>query len=71
MPVVVQNFGGTSVGDPDASGPWPTTLPGRAERGHVVAVVTAMGKTTDDLVRLADTVSPPTGARERHAREHR
>ena len=58
MGLVVQKFGGTSVADPDRI---------RAVADHVVAthnsgnevcvVVSAMGKATDELVRLAHDLS--------------
>ncbi len=48
---------------PTGSGPSPTTSPGPRRAGNqVVAVVSAMGKTTDNLIRLAgevSTVQPP------------
>ena len=58
MALVVQKFGGTSVADADriravADHVARTRRPG----DEVVVVVSAMGKTTDDLLRLADDVS--------------
>ena len=45
--------------------PWPTMWPGPAGPGHdVVVVVSAMGKTTDELVRLAADVSTVQPTRE-------
>jgi aspartate kinase len=65
MSLVVQKFGGTSVADADRI---------RAVADHVarsrrvgddvVVVVSAMGKTTDQLVRLADDVSSVQPTRE-------
>ena len=65
MSLVVQKYGGTSVADTDRM---------RAVAGHiaktrrdgydVVVVVSAMGDTTDDLVRLASQVSPQPPLRE-------
>ncbi len=65
MACLVQKFGGTSVADPDRI---------RAVADHVVrtrragddviVVVSAMGKTTDDLVRLAHDVAERPGGRE-------
>ena len=65
MGLVVQKFGGSSVADPDRI---------RAVAEHVVAtrrggdevvvVVSAMGKTTDDLVRLAHEISASPAERE-------
>src|SRR5580693_4545680 len=50
MPLVVQKFGGTSVGD--------------ADRIRAVADVSAKGKTTDELIHLANTVSRTQPPRE-------
>ena len=58
MPVVVQKFGGTSVGDADRIRAVADHIARTRREGiDVVAVVSAMGKTTDDLIRLADSVS--------------
>jgi aspartate kinase len=58
MPVVVQKFGGTSVGDADRIRAVADHIARtRREGTDVVAVVSAMGKTTDDLIHLADSVS--------------
>ena len=49
---------------PIGSAPWPTTSPAPGAQGSdVVAVVSAMGKTTDDLIRLANSVSATPAAR--------
>ncbi|HWE69949.1 MAG TPA: aspartate kinase, partial [Acidimicrobiales bacterium] len=58
MSLVVQKFGGTSVADSDRIRAVADHV-ARSRRGHddVVVVVSAMGKTTDDLVRLAADVS--------------
>jgi aspartate kinase len=60
MPValVVQKYGGTSVGDADRIRAVADHV-ARTRRGgdDVVVVVSAMGKTTDDLIRLAGEVS--------------
>ncbi len=65
MALLVQKFGGTSVADPDRI---------RAVADHVartwragtdvIVVVSAMGKTTDDLIRLANDVAREPGGRE-------
>lgn len=62
MPIVVQKFGGTSVGDVDRM----KRVADRVARTHrdgnqTVVVVSAMGKTTDDLVSMAARISerPP------------
>ena len=65
MPVVVQKFGGTSVGDADRIRAVADHIARTRRNGtEVVAVVSAMGKTTDDLIRLADTVSSVQPPRE-------
>ncbi len=63
MPLLVQKFGGTSVGDADRIRAVADHVARTRRGGHdVVVVVSAMGKTTDELIRLADdvsTVQPP------------
>ncbi len=58
MALVVQKFGGTSVGDADRIKAVADHVARTRRQGSdVVVVVSAMGKTTDDLLRLADDVS--------------
>ena len=58
-------FGGTSVADPDKIKDVARRLvAARAEGNRVVAVLSAMGDSTDDLVRLAYEVSPQPKPRE-------
>jgi aspartate kinase len=65
MPVVVQKFGGTSVGDADRIRAVADHIARtRREGSDVVAVVSAMGKTTDELIHLADSVSSVQPPRE-------
>ncbi len=65
MPLVVQKFGGTSVGDADRVRAVADHIARTRRQGaDVVAVVSAMGKTTDDLIHLADTVSTTQPPRE-------
>ena len=65
MPVVVQKFGGTSVGDADRIRAVADHIARtRREGTDVVAVVSAMGKTTDDLIHLANSVSSVQPPRE-------
>jgi aspartate kinase len=65
MPLVVQKFGGTSVGDADRIRAVADHIARtRREGAEVVAVVSAMGKTTDDLIHLADSVSTTQPPRE-------
>ncbi|MGH8980272.1 MAG: aspartate kinase [Acidimicrobiales bacterium] len=65
MPLVVQKYGGTSVGDADRIRAVADHV-ARSKRGgaDVVVVVSAMGKTTDDLIRLAGEVSSVQPPRE-------
>jgi aspartate kinase len=65
MALLVQKFGGTSVGDADRIRAVADHV-ARTRRGgdQVVVVVSAMGKSTDDLLRLADLVSPKPPPRE-------
>ncbi|HEX3793538.1 MAG TPA: aspartate kinase [Acidimicrobiales bacterium] len=65
MSLVVQKFGGTSVGDADRIRAVADYIARtRRDGSDVVAVVSAMGKTTDDLIHLADAVSDTQPARE-------
>src|SRR3989441_4418226 len=62
---VVMKFGGTSVGDPQKlKNVAARVVAAHAEGTRVVAVLSAMGDTTDDLVRLADQISPRPVPRE-------
>ncbi|HWC11283.1 MAG TPA: aspartate kinase, partial [Acidimicrobiales bacterium] len=65
MSLVVQKYGGTSVADPDRiRAVADHVVRTRAEGHDVVVVVSAMGKTTDDLLRLAHEVAPSPPGRE-------
>jgi aspartate kinase len=65
MALVVQKFGGTSVGDAERIQAVADHVARTVEAGNdVVVVVSAMGKFTDDLIRLADDVSPTRPPRE-------
>jgi aspartate kinase len=62
---LVMKFGGTSVGDPQKLKDVARRLVEAQEAGNrVVAVLSAMGDTTDDLMRLAYEVSPRPKPRE-------
>ena len=63
--VTVQKFGGTSVADPDRIREVAAHAARTYKRGTgVVLVVSAMGKETDDLLRIADDVSKSKPGRE-------
>ncbi|MGZ4292060.1 MAG: aspartate kinase, partial [Gaiellaceae bacterium] len=63
--LVVMKFGGTSVGDTDKLKRVAERLVAAREAGSkVVAVLSAMGKTTDELIRLAHEVSEHPHPRE-------
>jgi aspartate kinase len=63
--LVVQKFGGTSVADPDRMRAVADHVARtRRQGGHVVVVVSAMGKETDDLLYLAGQVSKTRPGRE-------
>ena len=65
MGLLVQKFGGTSVADPDRIRAVADHVVRTRRAGNdVVAVVSAMGKTTDDLMRLANDVARHPGGRE-------
>jgi aspartate kinase len=63
--IVVMKFGGTSVGDTAKIKEVARKLVAAREGGRrVVGVLSAMGDTTDDLIRLAHEVSPTPEPRE-------
>ncbi len=65
MALLVQKYGGTSVADPDRIRAVADHIVRTRRSGaDVVVVVSAMGKTTDDLVRLASDVCERPGGRE-------
>ncbi len=65
MALVVQKYGGTSVGDAERIRAVADHVARtRAAGNDVVVVVSAMGKFTDDLIRMADDVSPTRPPRE-------
>jgi aspartate kinase len=62
---IVMKFGGTSVGDPEKLKDVAARIVAAHKRGtRVVAVLSAMGDTTDELVRLAYEISPNPEPRE-------
>lgn len=65
MALIVQKFGGTSVGNAERiRAVAEHVAKTRAAGNEVVVVVSAMGKYTDDLITLADEVTPTRPARE-------
>ena len=65
MSLVVAKFGGTSVASPERIQKVAQRLIQKKMDGHdVVAVVSAMGKTTDELVGLADALNQAPSKRE-------
>ena len=65
MALIVQKFGGTSVADPDRMRAVAEHVAFTKRHGNdVVVVVSAMGKTTDNLIALASQVSNTRPGRE-------
>jgi aspartate kinase len=63
MGLIVQKYGGSSVADAEAMKRVASRIVATKKAGHqVVVVVSAMGDTTDELIDLANQVTPlPTG----------
>ncbi|MGD9703864.1 MAG: aspartate kinase [Acidimicrobiia bacterium] len=65
MALIVQKYGGTSVADPDRMRAVAEHVAFTKRHGNdVVVVVSAMGKATDNLIALADSVSKTQPGRE-------
>ena len=65
MPIVVQKYGGTSVGSPERIGfVADRIVQARNEGNDIVAVVSAMGETTDELLQMAAEITPTPEPRE-------
>ena len=65
MPLLVQKFGGTSVADPERIREVADHVARTVRHGNdVIVVVSAMGKETDELIRLAGDVSEVRPGRE-------
>jgi len=63
--LIVQKYGGTSVADPDRMRAVAENVAFTKRHGNdVVVVVSAMGKTTDNLIKLANDVSATQPGRE-------
>ena len=73
MGIVVQKYGGSSVADANGIKRVAQRILDAKRAGNdVVVVVSAMGDTTDELIDLAEQVSPlPAGPRARHAADRR
>ena len=64
-PIIVQKHGGACLETPAKIRAVATSLADLHNRGHrVVVIVSAMGKTTDELIRMAYQVSPHPNRRE-------
>src|SRR6201988_837379 len=64
-PIIVQKYGGVCLETPEKIRAVASTLAGLYRRGHrIVAIVSAMGTTTDELIRMAYQVSPQPNRRE-------
>ena len=64
-PLIVQKYGGSSVADPQKIKNVARRVAQCAAQGdRVVTVVSAMGKTTDGLVALAEAITATPDARE-------
>ena len=65
MSIIVQKYGGTSVGDAQRVQAVAERVLRAREAGHdVVVVVSAMGQTTDELLELANRITPTPEPRE-------
>ncbi|OCA91566.1 aspartate kinase [Bacillus sp. FJAT-27225] len=65
MAIIVQKFGGTSVGTPERiMNVAKRVIEERANGNEVAVVVSAMGKTTDELVALAKAITSSPSKRE-------
>ena len=65
MALIVQKYGGSSVSDAEAIKRVAQRIVAQKKAGHdVVVVVSAMGDTTDELLDLAEQVTPMPPARE-------
>ena len=65
MSLIICKFGGTSVASPERIQMVARKLIAKKQQGHdVVAVVSAMGKTTDELVGLANQLNDNPPSRE-------
>ena len=65
MGLIVQKYGGSSVADAESMKRVASRIVATKKEGHqVVVVVSAMGDTTDELINLANQITPIPGGRE-------
>ncbi len=65
LKIIVQKYGGTSVGTPERIKAVAERIKGYTGKGYsVVVVVSAMGKTTDELITLAGQITKSPNSRE-------
>jgi aspartate kinase len=65
MPVIVQKYGGSSVSEPEKIKRVAEKIAAAKREGRdVVVVVSAMGHTTDDLLKMAKEIDPSPARRE-------
>ena len=65
MSLIVQKFGGTSVADTERLRNVARIITETYKAGNqVVAVLSAQGDTTDDLIQKAEEINPKASARE-------
>ena len=65
MSLIVQKFGGSSVADADKIRNVARIITDTYKQGHdVVAVLSAQGDTTDDLIEKASEINPDASKRE-------
>jgi aspartate kinase len=64
MSLIVQKYGGSSVADPEKIRSVASRVAESASGHQLVVVVSAMGKTTDGLVSLAQEITPTPAPRE-------
>ncbi|MBI4199915.1 MAG: aspartate kinase [Chloroflexi bacterium] len=65
MPLIVQKYGGTSIADAERIKHVAQRIGAAHDKGNqVVAVVSAMGDTTDQLIELAHEINPAPAPRE-------
>ncbi|MDO8589390.1 MAG: aspartate kinase [Armatimonadota bacterium] len=62
--IIVQKYGGSSVANPDKMKAVAARIAETSKKACVVAVVSAMGDTTDELIALAKQINPMPDGRE-------